>query len=109
MENEMSATAIEIWKIKDKGLRTALYAADSCKRTPVTAKFLWEHPDAQGYIFDIESEEMGLDPWKTVEGVYESADKSSIILETGSTFERPVPPDFIVYVPANYSHFTQGS
>jgi len=90
---------IEIWRIKDKNLRSALYAANRCKRTPVTAKWLLENPDADGYLYDAESEKLGMGPWIALTGVGALKDESRIILEFGRTGEMEVHPWFIVFVP----------
>jgi hypothetical protein len=92
------ASSIEICTIKDKSLRFALYEAEECNRTPVTAKWLLEHPDVDGYIYLARNAELGLDPWLTIAGVDALTDGSQIILEHGRTGEMKVHPDFIVFV-----------
>lgn len=74
------------------------YEAQKCNRVPVTAKWLFEHPDIYGYVYREESIEYGLDPWIVVGGVDSLRDGSKIILEYGSTGEMLVDPDFVVYV-----------
>jgi hypothetical protein len=74
------------------------YRADQAKRVAVTAQWLWDHPDTGAYLFDVEADNFGLDPWVTIVGVDAMRDGSKIILETGRIGERLVDPDELVFV-----------
>lgn len=98
---------IEIWKIKDKRFRNALFSAEQCNRTPVTALWLLENPDCTGYIYTHANDEMGLEPWKMIQGVDQIIKTGQVVLETGNTSEIEVHPDFIVFVPKSYNSFKE--
>lgn len=85
-------------KIKDRSLRLAFFAAEECGRTPVTAKWLYEHPDTQAYIFNSELEIMGIDPWTKIEGVDSMTKEPKIILNYGVASEKVVAPYYIVFI-----------
>jgi hypothetical protein len=74
------------------------YRAEQAGRVEVTTQWLWDNPDTQAYIYDLEADNYGLDPWVTVVGVDALRDGSKIILETGRIGERLVDPDYIVFV-----------
>lgn len=67
-------------------------------RKPVTAQWLWEHPDTRAYMFIEDRDEVGLDPWVEITGVDCRTDGSGIILEYGRTGEKIVNPTFTVFV-----------
>ncbi len=67
-------------------------------RIEVTAQWLFEHPDAQGYIYNRQLDDMGLDPWIDIVGVDALKDGSKIILEIGRTGEQRVDPTDTVFV-----------
>lgn len=75
------------------------YEAELCGRQAVTARWLFDHPDVQGYLFHAESADMGLDGWRLIEGCDALLDGSKIIIWYGRTGEKPVDPDFVVYAP----------
>lgn len=77
------------------------FRVDEANRQPVTAEWLWNHPDVTGYIFNYASHEMGLDPWRVITGVdrwCKGDNYGRIILQTGTIGEKTVNQDYIVYV-----------
>lgn len=46
-----------------------MYAAELCVRQAVTVAWLWDHPDTPAYRYDKDAAEMGLDPWRSIDGV----------------------------------------
>jgi hypothetical protein len=77
------------------------FHADQCNRQPVTAEWLYQHPDETGYLFNHTSNEMGLDPWRVISGVdkiVKGRDTGDIVLWIGSTGEKQVSQDYIVFI-----------
>lgn len=74
------------------------FEAEQCNRQAVTVRWLFEHPDATGYLFNKEAAEDGLDPWRVIEGVDAKPDNSAYYVEYGRTGTKEVAPDFEVYV-----------
>ena len=72
------------------------FDAELCKRQAVTAQFLHQHPDMQGYIFDPDA--MRDSAWTMIGGVDALVDGSKIVLEYGRTGERQVDPTYQVFV-----------
>lgn len=91
---------MKIWQIKDPKERSAAYSAHSCGRKQVSAQWLFNNPDEQGYDFNYESEEFGLDPWRVIGGADALVDGSKIILWLGTCSEKEVSPNYPVYVKA---------
>ena len=83
-------------------LRQSQFRATQANRVAVTAQWLWEHPDTQGYIFEAGADDFGLEPWVTIVGVDALTDGSKIILEVGRTGERIVEPGYLVFIPKKY-------
>lgn len=99
---------MELWTIPDKRLRYALLAAQRVGRIPVTAEWLYKHPDCPGYLYRYENDVCGLDCWTLITGI-DSLRKNDnrIILEFGTIGEQIVDPDFVVYVSKLYNHYNQ--
>lgn len=74
------------------------YEAEQCNRQAVTAQWLFDHPDVVGHFFLADDADLGLDPWRVIEGCDALRDGSKIILEYGRTGDKHVDPDFVVYV-----------
>jgi hypothetical protein len=73
-------------------------AAVLTQRTAVTAQWLLEHPDVNGYIYNKERDEAGLDAWTWIGGIDRLTKTGQIVLEYGRLSDKVVAPDFIVYV-----------
>lgn len=73
------------------------FEAEQCNRQAVTVRWLFEHPDVTGYLFNAEAGGMGLDPWRVIEGVDAKPDNSAYYVEFGRTGSKEVAPDFVVY------------
>lgn len=65
-------------------------------RRAVTAKWLFEHPDCVGYIYN--SNNCWGDPWTMITGVDVRMNDGRIILEYGQMSEIVVERDYEVYV-----------
>lgn len=79
-------------------LRQAKARGQTCKRVPVTAEWLKDHPDVQGYMYDEDKADLGLDPWLDIAGVDQEVHSGRIILEFGRTGERSMSPADLVFV-----------
>ncbi len=76
----------------------AQYEAEQCDRQAVTVEFLADHPDLQGYLFLDGQAEIGLDPWRMIEGVDYTFDRATFFVEWGRTAEKEVDRLFQVFV-----------
>lgn len=70
------------------------YEAEQVGMQAVNAQWLWEHPQADGFIYSPSKE----NHWTRIAGVDCLRNGSKIILETGRCGERLVEPDYTVYV-----------
>lgn len=76
----------------------AQYDAERCNRQAVTARWLFAHPDATGYLYLEGDAAAGLDPWRVIEGVDAKRDDSAYYVEWGRTGTKEVAPNFVVFV-----------
>lgn len=74
------------------------FAAEECNRQAVTVRWLFEHPDAQGYIYSKDNDDLGLDPWRMIDGTDKSTRDERYFLDFGRASTRAVASDFVVYV-----------
>lgn len=74
------------------------YEAEQCDRQAVTARWLFERPDFTGYLYLAGEHDLGLDPWRVIQGVDALTDGTKIILDVGRTRDVVVDPEFVVYV-----------
>ena len=88
----------KLWRIKDPAKRFAALAAHSDGRKEVSAQWLFDNPDEQGYMYRYELDEFNTDPWIVITGADALVDGSKIILEYGSTAEKLVDPAYPVYI-----------
>lgn len=96
--------AQEIWKIKDDTERELAYAAQNSNRVVVDAQWLHAHPEATGYLYNIDAKKNNLDPWTTITGVDMTLD-GDIILDYGRCLDMEVKPDFKIMVSqVDYDH-----
>lgn len=77
----------------------AAYEASRCNRVAATVLFYAEQMcDAPAWTFDAEAHELGLDPWREVQGVDYTADKAKFWLDYASGTSRPLTPMHRVFV-----------
>jgi hypothetical protein len=69
-------------------------------RVPVPVTWLWDNPDLDEnrYLYNVEKDCLGLDPWRTITGLDKTIDGDEYIVEFGSTGEKKVSGSYVVYV-----------
>ena len=65
------------------------------RRHRVTAEWLFNNPDEYGYIYN---EDAFCDPWTSISGVDFLKSTGQYVLEYGTTGEKIVDPNFMVWV-----------
>jgi hypothetical protein len=82
----------------DRRYKNMIIAGRECNRVPVTAKYLWEHPDKTGYYFSHLADEVGLDPWVTIQGMDMIRNSGELVLEFNGMDEKVVCPEYVVFI-----------